>query len=148
MNKRERKSSLKDIVKMIDENLVYIEGNATGIIGQAQQKIEDLALFLEENCIMPENFDAEEMKKEILVDYFDNDEDIQEILGSIESFREEVYEHIGEMREGANKEEWEEFYANLEYIEDIVNIEEQEISDIETYIENMEQLKRDLEDLI
>lgn len=148
MNKRERKSRLKDIVSMIDINLGYIEGDAKDIVGQAQQKIEDLAWFLEENCIMPESFDAEEMKKEVLVDYFGNDEDIQEILGNIESLREEVYEYIGEMREGANKEEWEEFYTNLEYIEDIVNIEEQEISDIETYIENMEQLKRDLEDLI
>lgn len=148
MNKRERKSRLKDIINMIGKSLNHVKDDANEVIGKAQEKIDDLSWYLEEKCIVPESFDAEEMKKEILVDYFDNDEDVIEIKDEIESFREDVYEHVEEMREGLNKEEWEEFYSNLEQIEDIIDIDEQEISDIDTFIDNMEQLKRDLEDLL
>lgn len=148
MNKRERKSRLKDIVKTIDVAIVSIEKNAKNIIGQAQEKIEDLSWYLEENCIMPSDFDAEEMIKNILVDYFENDDEVQEIIGLIEELREEVSEHIEEMREGSNKEEWEDFYYNMEYIENVIDIEEQGIDSVDCFIDNMNQLKDDLENLI
>ena len=52
------------------------------------------------------------------------------------------------MKEGSNKEEWEEFYSNLEYIDDIIDFEEQEISNVKEFIENMKELKSRLNDLI
>ena len=88
------------------------------------------------------------MMKEILVDYFNNDEDIIEIRDSIEGLKEDTYDHIDEMKEGSNKEEWEEFYSNLEYIDDIIDFEEQEISNVKEFIENMKELKSRLNDLI
>lgn len=147
MDKRERKARLKDIIKMIDESFSSIEG-AKKIIDKAEEKIDDLVWYFEENCIMPNSFDAEEMMKEILVDYFDNDDEIIAIRSDIQSLRDDVYEHIGEMRESSNKEEWEYFYSNLEYIEDIIDIEEQEITKVDEFIENMDELKNRIQELI
>lgn len=148
MDKRERKSRLKDIIEAIDESVVSIEGFDKRLMVKTQKKIYDLYLHLENHCIVPDSFDPDEMMKEILVDYFNNDEDIIEIRDSIEGLKDDTYDHIDEMKEGSNKEEWEEFYSNLEYIDDIIDFEEQEISNVEEFIENMKELKSRLNDLI
>ena len=148
MDKRERKSRLKDIIKDIDKTIGWLETDAKKTIKTIQGKIDDLSWCLEMNCLMPDSFDTDEMMKDILVEYFDYDEDIIEIKGGIDSLREDVYGHIEEMKDGSNKEEWEEFYSNLEYVEDIIDIKEQEITDVEDFIENMKELKNRLEDLV
>ena len=147
MDKRERKARLKEIITMIDESLVSIE-DTKKFMKETEKKIDDLSWYFEMHCITPNSFDTEKMIQEILVDYFDNDNEIIEIRSDIQSLREEVYEHIDEMKDGANKEEWESFYSELEYIEDIIDIEEQEISSVEGFIENMKQLKIQLQNLV
>lgn len=148
MDKRERKTRLKEIIEAIDKSIVSIEGFDKRLMVETQKKIDDLYGYLENHCIVPDSFDPDEMMKEILVDYFNNDEDIIEIRDSIEGLKEDTYDHIDEMKEGSNKEEWEEFYSNLEYIDDIIDFEEQEISNVKEFIENMKELKSRLNDLI
>ena len=148
MDKRERKSRLKDIVGAIDQRVADIEKYDKGLMTKTEKKIDELCCHLENHCIVPDSFRPEEMMNEIIADYFSNDEDIMEIRGSIESLKEDTYHHIDEMKEGSNKEEWQEFYSNLEYIDDVIDFEEQEISNVEEFIENMKELKSNLESLI
>ena len=148
MDKRERKTRLKEIIEVIDKSIIGIEKFDKRLMLETQKKIDDLYGYLDNHCIVPDGFDPDEMMKEILADYFNNDEEIMEIIGDIESLKEDTYDHIDEMRESSNKEEWEEFYSNLEYIDDVIDFEEQEISNVEEFIENMKELKSRLNDLM
>lgn len=148
MDKRERKTRLKNIIKMVNEGIVSVEEGAKVVIGTAQDKINDLGDYLEVHCIEPPCFDTDEMIKEILIDYFDNDTEVTEIKNEIQSLKEDILEHTEEMREGSNKDEWEDFYSSLESVDEVLDVHEQNIEDVDSFIENMGQLKNNLEDLI
>lgn len=148
MDKRERKSRLKDIIEMVDKCIIGIEQHDKVLMTEAHKRIEDLHWYLEENCIVPDSFDPEEMMKEILVDYFGYDREILDIRKDIECLADDIYDHMEEMEEGSNREEWEEFCDHLERLGGFLYIKEQKIKDIEEFIKHMKELKSELQDLI
>lgn len=147
MDKRERKARLKEIIELVDEAIEMVKGTPYDIFEEAKDKLEDTFDYMESNCIVPEGFDPEELMVGMIKDYFDNDDEILNLVGQIEGFREEVEERIGEMREGVNKEEWEDFLYNLDNIEEVIDVEGAYITDIESYIEALQELKNNLENL-
>ena len=148
MDKRERKSRLKEILGQVEEVIELVKGTPSDLFEEAREKLEELEGFLEVNCITPDDFDIELLLQNMIKDYFDNDNEVIDMLSQIESYKEEVEEHIEGMREGANKEEWQDFHAELDCIEEVVDIELNDISDIADYIEALEELKDNLENLI
>ena len=148
MDKRERKSRLKDIIKMVDKCIVDTEKHDKALMIETQEKIEDLHWYFEQNCIVPDSFDPEEMMKEILVDYFNHDTQIVRIRKNIEFLADDICDHMKEMEEGSNREDWEEFYDHLTYLSGFLYIEENEINNIEEFMKNINELKNGLQDLI
>jgi len=148
MDKKERNSRLKDIVEAIDKSINGIEKYEKKIMKETYEKIDDLYCYLEDRCIVPNSFDTEKMMQEILDDYFTHDEEIMDIKRDIEELTNDVYEHINEMEDGSNKEEWERFFSNIEFIEDIICIQYENINTVEKFIEHMKKLKSDLESLM
>lgn len=148
MNKSERKERLKDIVRMIDDTIYAVECDK-GTIDEAFKKIEDLAWFLDENCMCPRDFDAEDMKTDILEEYIDANSNIEEFMDEITSLSEEIYEEFLEMKEGSSRrEEWEEFYYNLEDCDISLDVRDNEIYDIDDLVQRLDNIKADIRDLI
>lgn len=90
------------------------------------------------------------MKSDILIEYIDNSSIIEEFIDEISNLKEEIYDEFTEMKEGSNRrEEWEEFYYNLEDCEpDLVVGYDAEIYDMEALKDKLEEAKTDLENLI
>ncbi len=148
MDKRERKVRIKEIIEKVDKSIIGIEKFEKILMQETYQKIEDLYYYLECNCIVPNSFDTEKMMQEILSDYFNYDSEITDIKKDIEDLTNDVYDHINEMENNSSKKEWEVFFSNIEFIEDIISFEDQEINTVEKFIEHMKQLKSKLESLI
>ena len=148
MDKKERNSRLKDIVEAIDKSINGIEKYEKKIMKETYEKIDDLYCYLEDRCIVPNSFDTEKMMQEILDDYFTHDEEIMDIKRDIEELTNDVYDHINEMENNSSKEEWEQFFSNIEFIEDIICIQYENINTLEKFIEHMKKLKSDLESLM
>jgi predicted CopG family antitoxin len=115
---------------------------------KTEKKIDKLYCYLENHCIVPDSFDPEEMMNEILVDYFNNDVELVDVRRDIISLTDDVYDHIQEMKEGSSKYEWEKIYSNIQFIEEIINFEEQEVKNIDEVIECIKVLNNKLKDLI
>ena len=148
MNKRERTLKAKDIIKSID---TYLKGfdSIENVIGTGLAKVEGLFDYLESNCLVPDSFEPDEMKQEILRDYFENDSELLDITQHIEELREEVNEQIYQMSENnSRRDSWEEFYNEMEFIEDIIDINENEITSIYEIKENIGILKERIENLL
>ena len=148
MDKRERKTRLMEIIEMVNECIVSVSEYDAKYLNTAKEKIDDLEEHLQLKSLMPQNFDAVEMFQDIMIDYFNNDDSIVELIGIIENFTDEVREHIEEMNDGVRKEEWEEFFSNLECIEDALDINANGIEDVEGYEDALIGIKNTLEDLI
>lgn len=148
MDKRERKSRLKDIIEKIDKSIIGIEKFDKKLMEETYEKIDDLFCYLEDKCIVPNSFDTEKMMQEILDDYFTHDEEIMDIKKDIEELTNDVYDHINEMENNSSKKEWEQFFSNIEFIEDIINFEDQGINTVEQFIDHMKKLKTNLQNLV
>ena len=148
MNKREFKVRVKEIIESIDESIKYIEENSKPMLDEAKEKLDNLEEYLDYHCINPDGFDSEELLQEILEDYFENDNEIINIVSDIESLRDDIQEHIDEMSEGTRKEEWEELHYELCGMELILDVSENGADDVDSYIDNMRELKNQLFDLI
>ena len=122
MDKRELKVRVKEIINAIDESIETIE-DSKSILDEAKEKLDDLEGYLDLNSIMPSyGFDSDEIFQNILEEYFENDDEITNIISDIESLRSDIEEHISEMSEGARREQWEELQYELSSIEDILDI--------------------------
>ena len=148
MNKREFKVRVKEIIDAIDESIKYIEENSKPMLDEAKEKLDDLEGYLDYHCINPSGFDSEELLQEILEDYFENDNEIINIVSDIESLRDDIQEHIDEMSEGTRKEEWEELHYELCGMELILDVSENGADNVDSYIDNMCELKNQLFDLM
>ena len=148
MNKREFKVRVKEIIESIDESIKYIEENSKPMLDEAKEKLDDLEGYLDYHCINPDGFDSEEVFQSILEDYFENEGEILNIIGNIVNLRIDIEEHISDMSEGARKEEWEELHYELCGMELILDVSENGADDVDSYIDNMCELKNQLFDLM
>ena len=57
MNKNERKSRLKEIIRGIDVSIESINGSTRKLMTQFEEKLDDLTGFLNDNCIVPDDYD-------------------------------------------------------------------------------------------
>ena len=57
MDKRERKTRLKDIVGAIDKSIIGIEKFDKRLMLETQKKIDDLYGYLDNHCIVPDGFE-------------------------------------------------------------------------------------------
>ena len=71
-----------------------------------------------------------------------------DIKKDIEELTNDVYDHINEMENNSSKKEWEQFFSNIEFIEDIINFEDQGINTVEQFIDHMKKLKTNLQNLV
>ena len=148
MNKREFKVRVKEIIDAIDVAIKYIEENSKPMLDGAKEKLDDLEEYLDYHCINPDGFYSEEVFQNILEDYFENENEIINIVSDIESLRDDIQEHIDEMSEGTRKEEWEELHYELCGMELILDVSENGADDVDSYIDNMCELKNQLFDLM
>ena len=148
MNKTERKQRIKDIIDLIDERIVNIKEDKN-MIDKAFEKVEDLNWYLEENCLTPDDFDAEDLKMSILNDYVEGTADLDAITSEIDYLKEEVQETFEEMKEGSfRREEWEEFYYNLEDYDNALDMYDNDIDTTDELLDKLDDLKTSLENLI
>lgn len=148
MNKREFKVRVKEIIDAIDESIKYIEENSKPMLDEAKEKLDDLEEYLDYHCINPDGFDSEEVFQSILEDYFENENEILNIIGDIENLRIDIEEHISDMPEGDKREQWEELEYEISSMEDILDIQNNNIEDVDGFIDNLCELKNQLFDLI
>lgn len=148
MNRIEINERIKHIIVLIDNAIYDVDADSI-TIDEVFKKIEDLNWCLEENFMSIDSFDAEDMKADILIEYIDNSSIIEEFIDEISNLKEEIYDEFTEMKEGSNRrEEWEEFYYNLEDCEPNLDVHDAEIYDIEALKDKLEEAKTDLENLI
>ena len=127
MNKREREKTLKYIIKLVNSFILSID-KYKGTI--------DLASY------------SKEVMQDILIDRFETSDELMEISIRMDSFRQEIAQHISEMKDGADKDEWDEFYYNIIRIEDMIYISDNNIYTIDEYIDAMIKFKNALEQLL
>ena len=148
MNKNERKSRLKEIIRGIDVSIESINGSTRKLMTQFEEKLDDLTGFLNDNCIVPDDYDEAVIFTNVFADIMDNDEDLGYVFSSIEELKDDVDDHISDMNEGVRREEWEDFSDQLDGLVEEFDIQEQGIESLDDYIERLKNLKITLNDLM
>lgn len=145
MNKTERKSTLKGIIKDLKSYKNEMVDNAHDLI-DGQIEVDNLYNFLDDRCILPSDWDFEDMKSQMIREFYENDDVLSGIVGSIDEFSEEVYETMEDMKDGSRKDEWSEFYDVIEDAK--ATIELSEVTEVEELEEQISDVINILEDLI
>ena len=148
MNKREFEKKIKNIIINIDDYLRWFD-STTGNIDEAITLIGNLSWHFEEHCITPDSWNENVLIQDMLIDFFDNDDSIIEILNLIENTRGSLRNFIVNLSDDSDKaDKWENIYDRLWNIEGRLDIIENNIVSTSGYKQALKELKETLEELI
>lgn len=106
---------MNEIVGKIDVMIDALEKEEE-TVQTGMDKIEELDLYLTDKDLIPNGFDAEELAQEVLMEYWNNQEEVQEVVDLLDEFCTDVFNHLMDIS-GTDEEEEE----NLESLhEDII----------------------------
>lgn len=106
---------MNEIVGKIDVMIDALEKEEE-TVQTGMDKIEELDLYLTDKDLIPNGFDAEELAQEVLMEYWNNQEEVQEVVELLDEFCTDVFNHLMDIS-GTDEEEEE----NLESLhEDII----------------------------
>lgn len=135
MNRKERQKSLNCIIKSVDLFINKIKKYNKNMI--LAKEITDISIDYPKETI-----------QDILVDCFETSDELMEIFNRLDCLRQEVSQHISEMKDGINKDEWDNFYYNMVRIEDSTYVVENNICTIDDYIDTIVRFRNTLEQLL
>ena len=135
MNRKERQKSLNCIIKSVDSFINKIKKYNKNMV--LAKEITDISIDYPKETI-----------QDILVDCFETSDELMEIFNRLDCLRQEVSQHISEMKDGINKDEWDNFYYNMVRIEDSTYVVENNICTIDDYIDTIVRFRNTLEQLL
>lgn len=148
MNKREFEKKIKNIIINIDDYLRWFD-STTGNIDEAITLMGNLSWHFEEHCITPDSWNENVLIQDMLIDFFDNDDSIIEILNLIEDTRGSLRNFIDNLSDDSDKaDKWENIYDRLWNVEGRLDIIENDIFSTSSYRQALKELKETLEELI
>ena len=148
MNKREFEKKIKNIIVNIDDYLRWFD-STTGNIDEAITLMGNLSWHFEEHCITPDSWNENVLIQDMLIDFFDNDDSIIEILNLIEDTRGSLRSFIDNLSDDSDKaDKWENIYDRLWNVEGRLDIIENDIFSTSSYRQALKELKETLEELI
>lgn len=148
MNKREFEKKIKNIIINIDDYLRWFD-STTGNIDEAITLIGNLSWHFEEHCITPDSWNENVLIQDMLINFFDNDDSIIEILNLIEDTRGSLRNFIDNLSDDSDKaDKWENIYDRLWNVEGRLDIIENDIFSTSSYRQALKELKETLEELI
>lgn len=148
MDKRERKVRLKEIINALSELVVTLNDQVTPLMDEVEKRLSSLAELLEANFIVPSDFDESELYQSILSECLEYHEDLKDVISMIEEFRDEVHDVIDEMNDGARRDEWTEFYDQLDGVEQTLSFSDSGAETMDDVIQNIKDLQENLSDLV
>ena len=148
MNKRERTVRLKEIINALSELVVTLNDQVTPLMDEVEKRLSSLAELLEANFIVPSDFDESELYQSILSECLEYHEDLKDVISMIEEFRDEVHDVIDEMNDGARRDEWTEFYDQLDGVEQTLSFSDSGAETMDDVIQNIKDLQENLRDLV
>ena len=113
-----------------------------------EKRLSSLAELLEANFIVPSDFDESELYQSILSECLEYHEDLKDVISMIEEFRDEVHDVIDEMNDGARRDEWTEFYDQLDGVEQTLSFSDSGAETMDDVIQNIKDLQENLSDLV
>ena len=148
MNKRERNSRTRGIVKDITEFLKVFGDKTTSLI-KGIDLVDETTNFLASELTLPDCWDGTEIKMQLLSDFIENDEDAQWIIEEIKTLYSEVDEQVYDMSDNSPyKFEWEDFLGGIEELEFGLDVEENEYTTVEELNDAFVEVKHKLMDLL
>lgn len=148
MNKREFEKKIKNIIINIDDYLRWFD-STTGNIDEAITLMGNLSWHFEEHCITPDSWNENVLIQDMLINFFDNDDSIIEILNLIEDTRGSLRNFIDNLSDDSDKaDKWENIYDRLWNVEGRLDIIENDIFSTSSYRQALKELKETLEELI
>ena len=148
MNKRERNSRTRGIVKDIVEYL-KVFGEKTKPLMKGIDLVDETTNFLASELTIPDCWEGSEIKMQLLSDFIEYDEDAQNIIEEIKTLYSEVDEQVYDMSDNSPyKTEWEDFLGGIEELEDVLNVEENEYTTVKELYDAFVEVKYKLIDLI
>ena len=135
MNRKERQKSLNCIIKSVDSFINKIKKYNKNMV--LAKEITDISIDYPKETI-----------QDILVDCFETSDELMEIFNRLDCLRQEVSQHISEMKDRINKDEWDNFYYNMVHIEDSTYVVENNICTIDDYIDTIVRFRNTLEQLL
>lgn len=148
MNKRERTVRLKEIINALSELVVTLNDQVTPLMDEVEKRLSSLAELLEANFIVPSDFDESELYQSILSECLEYHEDLKDVISMIEEFRDEVHDVIDEMNDGTRRDEWTEFYDQLDGVEQTLSFSDSGAETMDDVIQNIKDLQENLSDLV
>ena len=148
MDKRERTVRLKEIINALSELVVTLNDQVTPLMDEVEKRLSSLAELLEANFIVPSDFDESELYQSILSECLEYHEDLKDVISMIEEFRDEVHDVIDEMNDGARRDEWTEFYDQLDGVEQTLSFSDSGAETMDDVIQNIKDLQENLRDLV
>lgn len=148
MDKRERTVRLKEIINALSELVVTLNDQVTPLMDEVEKRLSSLAELLEANFIVPSDFDESELYQSILSECLEYHEDLKDVISMIEEFRDEVHDVIDEMNDGARRDEWTEFYDQLDGVEQTLSFSDSGAETMDDVIQNIKDLQENLSDLV
>ena len=67
-----------------------------GIVQTAFDMVGDLDIYLIDKYLLPNGFDADEMMADILIEYWNNQEEVQEVVDMLDEFHQDVFNYLME----------------------------------------------------
>lgn len=148
MNKRERNSRARGIVKDITEFL-KVFGEKTKPLMKGIDLVDETTNFLASELTIPDCWECSEIKMQLLSDFIEYDEDAQNIIEEIKSLYSEVDEQVYDMSDNSSyKFEWEDFLGGIEELELGLDVEENEYTTVEELYDAFVEVKHKLMDLL
>jgi uncharacterized coiled-coil DUF342 family protein len=148
MDKRERTVRLKEIINALSELVVTLNDQVTPLMDEVEKRLSSLAELLEANFIVPSDFDESELYQSILSECLEYHEDLKDVISMIEEFRDEVHDVIDEMNDGTRRDEWTEFYDQLDGVEQTLSFSDSGAETMDDVIQNIKDLQENLSDLV
>lgn len=154
MDKKEFKTRANEIISKIEEFSKDAIKYDKPIFDNAKKRFEDIDDFIEEEFTGLDSFCLEDILQEILESWFKYNEDILDILKDIDYIKCEVVHKIISLRGYDTPEEenewmyWKQIKEGLRFIEDFIDIEENDMQDVDDFINGLTKIKEDLYYLI
>ena len=121
------REKIKNIIVNIDDYLRWFD-STTGNIDEAITLMGNLSWHFEEHCITPDSWNENVLIQDMLIDFFDNDDSIIEILNLIEDTRGSLRNFIDNLSDDSDKaDKWENIYDRLWNVEGRLDIIENDI---------------------
>lgn len=86
---------MNEIVGKIDVMIDALESEEE-MVQTAFNMVGDLDIYLTDKDLLPNGFDADEMMADILIEYWNNQEEVQEVVDMLDEFHQDVFNYLME----------------------------------------------------